>query len=199
MDVRKHGTRANEARRGWPAWLWPLLSLLLLLLLPMALHSQQQASLTDKEVDDLRDAAQDPEARIKLYLGFIDDRIAVMHQLAGDPDARNRAARLHNLFQEFTELSDELSDNLDNFDQQHGDMRKVLKLVEDKTAAWDTTLKAPKTASDYEFVRTSAIDANQDVHDDAVQILDEQTKYFAEQKAEAKKEAKEKKDSGDEY
>jgi hypothetical protein len=173
--------------------LFPFLAFLLLLLLPVSLRAQrqQQDILTEKQVDDLRDAAQDPEARIKLYVGYIDDRATEIRKLNTDPSANNKAAQLHNLYGQFTQLSDELGDNMDDFDQQHGDMRKVLKLVMDKTTEWTAALNAPKDEEEYDFVRKSALNSCQDVHDDAAQILDEQTKYFAEQKKEAKEQAKE--------
>lgn len=173
--------------------LFPFLAFLLLLILPVSLRAQrqQQDILTDKQVDDLRDAAQDPEARIKLYLGYIEDRATEIRRLSTDASASNKAARLHNLYDQFTQLADELADNMDDFDQQHGDMRKVLKLVMDKSTEWTAALNTPKDQDEYDFVRKSALDSCQDVHDDAAQILDEQTKYFAEQKKEAKEKEKE--------
>ncbi len=40
---------------------------------------------------------------------------------------------MHNLLDEFTRLSDDLQDNMDNFDEQHADLRKVLKEIVAKT------------------------------------------------------------------
>lgn len=188
------GNAASTSLRLW-LWHWlPALPFILLPLLPAALHAQQQAVLTEKQTDDLRDAAQDPEARIKLYIGFIDERTTDIRQLAAHSAASGQSARLHSLYQQFTELADELSDNMDDYDQQHGDMRKVLTLVVDKTGEWNAALKAPKSDDAYQFERASAVDACQDVHDDAAQILAEQTKYFADQKMKEKQ--KKKQDSG---
>lgn len=176
-------------------WHWLLTAPLILLpLLPPAIHAQQQVVLTEKQTDDLRDAAQDPEARIKLYVGFIDDRITDIRQVAARSATSGQGARLHDLYRQFTELADELSDNMDAYGQQHGDMRKVLPVLVDKTAEWNTALKTPKSDDAYNFERASAVDACKDVHDDAAQILSEQTKYFADQKM---KEKQKKKGSGD--
>ncbi len=49
------------------------------------------------------------------------------------PIAQNKTVRMHNLFDEFTRLSDELQDNMDNFNEQHADLRKVLKEIVDKS------------------------------------------------------------------
>lgn len=182
MDRLAEARRTRRSRR----YLCQTPFLTLFLLLPAALYAQQEPVLTPKQTTDLRDAAQEPEVRVKLYLGYIEDRAAQIRKLGAEQSAGDQATRLHGLYQEFRELADELSDNMDDYDQQHGDMRKVLKLVADKTAGWTADLKVPKTNDSYEFVRNEALDACQDVHDDATQILSEQTKYFAEQKKEAK-------------
>jgi len=188
-----NAVRGNAASTSLRLWLWhwlPTLPLILLPLLPPAIHAQQQVVLTEKQTDDLRDAAQDPEARIKLYIGFIDERTTDIRQLATRSATSGQSAGLHNLYQQFTELADELSDNMDDYDKQHGDMRKVLTVVVDKTGEWNAALKAPKSDDVYQFERASAVDACQDVHDDAAQILTEQTKYFADQKQKEKQKKK---------
>ena len=98
--------------------------------------------------------------------------------------------RIHNLFDEFTRLSDDLQDNMDNFDEQHADLRKVLKEVVDKTGEWDKVLNEPKPSTQYDFVRKTALDANQSAHEAATQMLADETKYFAEKKKEEKEEQK---------
>ena len=90
--------------------------------------------------------------------------------------------RIHNLFDEFTRLSDDLQDNMDNFDEQHADLRKVLKEIVDKTGEWDKVLNEPKPSTQYDFVRKTALDANQSAHEAAVQMLADETKYFAERR-----------------
>jgi hypothetical protein len=95
------------------------------------------------------------------------------------------------LMEEFTRLSDELQDNMDNFDQQHADLRKVLKEIVDKTGEWGTILNEPKPSPQYDFSRKTAIDANQSAHETAVQMLADETKYFIEEKKKEKEQEKE--------
>jgi hypothetical protein len=147
--------------------------------------------LTDQQIEDVREAGDKPLERIKLFVGYVDDRAKQIHSINADPIAQNKEVRLHNLMEEFTRLSDDLQDNMDNFDQQHADLRKVLKEIIDKTGEWTTVLNEPKPSAQYDFVRKTALDANQSAHDAATQMLPDEAKYFAEKKKEEKEEQKE--------
>ncbi len=94
--------------------------------------------------------------------------------------------RIHNLLDEFTRLSDDLEDNMDNFNDQHADLRKVLKEVVEKSGQWGTVLNEPPPSNQYDFVRKTAIESNQSVHEAAVQMLADEEKYFIEKKKEEK-------------
>jgi hypothetical protein len=146
--------------------------------------------LTEQQIEDVREAGDEPVPRIKLFVGYVDDRAKQIHSISTDAGAQNREVRIHNLFDEFTRLSDDLQDNMDNFDQQHADLRKVLKEVVDKTGEWDKVLNEPKPSTQYDFVRKTALDANQSAHEAATQMLADETKYFAEKKKEEKEEQK---------
>jgi hypothetical protein len=162
-----------------------------LLLSAVASFAQSRKDpLTDQQIEDVREAGDQPVERIKLFIGYVDERAKEIHSLNADPIAQNKAMRLHNLLDEFTRLCDELQDNMDNFDQQHADLRKVLKEVGDKTAEWATVLNEPKPSAQYDFVRKTAIDSNQSAHEAAAQMLSDETKYIAEQKKEQKEQEK---------
>ena len=147
--------------------------------------------LNEQQIEEVREAGDQPQVRIKLYIGYLDERAKEIQSLAKDAAAPNRNVRTHNLFEEFTRLADELQDNLDAFNQQHADLRKNLKEIEDKSAQWTTALNEPKPSAQYDFGRKTALDANQSVHEGATQMLAEQVKYFAEKKK-AEKEAEKK-------
>ena len=142
--------------------------------------------LTEQQIEDVREAGDQPVQRIKLFVGYVEERANGIHSLTTEAGAQNRAARMHNLFDEFTRLSDDLEDNMDNFNDQHADLRKVLKEIVDKSGQWGTVLNEPPPSNQYDFVRKTALEANQSVHDAAVQMLADQEKYFAEKKKEEK-------------
>jgi len=166
---------------------------MLLAIAPSNRYSPAQSKkdpLTEQQIEDVREAGDEPVPRIKLFVGYVDDRAKQIHSLSTDAGAQNREVRIHNLFDEFTRLSDDLQDNMDNFDEQHADLRKVLKEVVDKTGEWDKVLNEPKPSTQYDFVRKTALDANQSAHEAATQMLADETKYFAEKKKEEKEEQK---------
>jgi hypothetical protein len=147
--------------------------------------------LTERQIEDVREAGDQPLERIKLFVGYVDERAKGIHALTGDAAAQNKNVRMHNLLDEFTRLSDELQDNMDNFDQQHADLRKELKEIVAKTGEWATVLNEPKPSAQYDFVRKTAIDSNQSAHETATQMLADEEKYFAEKKKEEKERQKE--------
>jgi hypothetical protein len=142
--------------------------------------------LTERQIEDVREAGDQPLERVKLFVGYVDDRANGIHTLSTDAGAQNKAVRMHSLFDEFTRLSDDLQDNMDNFNEQHADLRKVLKEIVEKSTQWDTVLNQPPSSNQYDFVRKTAVDANQSVHEAAVQMLADEEKYFAEKKKEEK-------------
>jgi hypothetical protein len=146
--------------------------------------------LTERQIEEVREAGDQPVERIKLFLGYIDERAKGIHTLNADPIAQNKAVRIHNLLDEFTRLNDDLQDNMDAFDEQHADMRKVLKEVAEKTDAWATILNEPKPNDEYDFVRKTAIDSNQTAHESATKMLADETKYFEELKKQQKEQEK---------
>ena len=109
--------------------------------------------LTEQQIEEVREAGDDPPVRIKLYVGYLEERITEIHKLNADHIAQNKTVRLHNLFEEFTRLSDELQDNMDPFDQQHADLRKMLKEIVEKTAQWTTVMNEPIPSKEYDFAR----------------------------------------------
>jgi len=163
---------------------------LLLAVIPAFAQSGKDP-LTDKQIEDVREAGDQPVVRLRLFIGYIDDRAKEIHKIDSDPIAQNKALRLHNLFQEFTQLCDQLQDNMDAFDQQHADLRKALKEVVDKTTEWGAILNEPKPNTEYDFVRKTAIDSNQSAHEGATQMIGDETKYIEEQKKEQKAQEKE--------
>ena len=168
----------------------------LMAVVPLVAQSRKDP-LTEQQIEEVREAGDQPLERLKLYVGYVDVRSSEIHSLNKSKSAENKSVRLHNLYEEFTRLSDELQDNMDNFDQQHADLRKELRIIADKTAEWATVLNEPPADSQYDFVRKTALDANQSAHDTSVTMLGQEEKYFAEKKKQEKEQ--EKKQANDEH
>jgi hypothetical protein len=154
------------------------------------LGQSKKDPLTDREIEAVREAGDVPVERILLFVGYIDERAKAIHTLNADRIAQNKTERLHTLFDEFTRLSDDLQDNMDQYHDQKADLRKALKQVVEKTDAWGTILNEPKPDDDYDFLRKTAIDSNHEAHESAKQMIDDETKYFIELKKEQKEREK---------
>lgn len=165
-----------------------LASVFLLPLLMLQTWPQSRKDpLNADEVDQVREYADRPNDRIKLFMKFIEQRITAIKQLSTDKKAASHAVELHAKIQEFTRLTDELQDNLDTYDQQHADIRKALKDLVPATAKWEAVLLQPPQDEDYEFARKTAIEAAKSVSDQSRTLQKDQEKYFSEHKDQAGK------------
>ena len=63
---------------------------------------------------------------------------------------------------------------------------KCSKRSSRRAANGRTVLNEPPPSNQYDFVRKTALEANQSVHEAAVQMLADEEKYFAEKKKEEK-------------
>jgi hypothetical protein len=162
---------------------------IMLAALPLSAQSRKDP-LTEQQIEDVREAGDQPLVRIKLFVGYVEERTKEIHSLNTDPGAQNKTVRLHNLFEEFTRLSDDLEDNMDNFNEEHADLRKVLKEIVVKSSQWTTVLNEPSPSTQYDFVRKTALESNQSVHDAATQMVTDEEKYFAEKKKQEKEQEK---------
>ena len=160
------------------------------LLLPSLEAQQPKDPLTESQTDQIREFGDRPNDRIKLYLKFVDERIAAIRDLSIDSHENNRPTELRAKFEEFTRLTDELSDNMDSYTSSHADVRKALKAVTEASPGWPDALLKPPVDPTYEFVRRTALDAAQSSIAEAQRELAEQIAYFAAHKDEAGKNGK---------
>jgi hypothetical protein len=141
-----------------------IISLLIGVLLVTEVQAARHDVLSDKEVDDLRDAAQDGEARLRLYLKYAQERLAALEQVRTDPKITGRPQQIHDRLEDFVAVYDEMNDNVETFVGRREDIRKVLKAIIAADAEFQNKLVAlknappddPDGAKAYEFVLTDA-------------------------------------------
>ena len=160
----------------------------------VAFASPARDPLTAAETDKLREAAQEPEKRIKLIIEFARARMLGIEQLRADPKlASGRGKQTHNLLTDFLSIIESLEDNLDMFSRQHADLRKPLKSTIEAYTDWQLRLrklKEPPQAGvnsaeelkQYDFVLESAMDSVNGGLDGAREMLQEQNKHKEEDK-----------------
>ena len=143
------------------------------------LHAQDRTDpLTEDEVNQIRDNAIHPDERIKLYIRFIGERLDAVRQLVANRQAADRKAQIRAKLEEFTNLCDELQDNLDTYDSAHADIRKSLKDLVAASGKWPDTLHTVPADPAYEFSQKTAQEAAQSAADQAKHLATEQDVYF---------------------
>jgi hypothetical protein len=162
---------------GCSLWLFSLLC-------SLAPAQFRREPLNPVEIDQLRDAAQEPEARIKLYIQFARSRLLALEQMRADPKVTDRAQQTHDKLQNFLDVYDELNDNIDTFVERRADLRKPLKAVIEADTEFQAKLRALKASSNpspgeaqrYQFLLDSVLDTVDGGAQDHHQLLSEQEK-----------------------
>ena len=171
-----------------PARLLCSLAWMLVLALPAA--SARRDPLTDAETDQLREAADQPPLKLKLLVTFAGQRLDSAEALRASPQAGpERGRQIHDRLEDFGNLVDELSDNVDAYASRKEDLRKPLAQIvaatndfaarlRDFKAAASATPAAAKESKAYRFVLEDAIDSVEDGLKSAQQLLEEQKEQF---------------------
>jgi gas vesicle protein len=164
------------------------------LLLSPARSEQKRDPLTNPEIDQLRDTAQDPDLRLKLYVNFARARLVALEQVRSDPKTADRGLATHDGLQDFLDVYDELNDNIDTYVGRKSDLRKVLKIVIDGDTEFQAKLRAlrddatakKEETEQYEFLLTNALDTLDSSVQDHRQLLSEQEEAFKHKKKPAR-------------
>lgn len=171
---------------------WLAVFLSAILLLPFAFAQSTRDPLTDKESDDLREAAQEPLKRIKLLVKFASERLDTVENIQDEAKSEERGARMHDSLDDFRQIIDELDDNLDDYSRKNSDLRKALNDVIEAESQFLSRLQAIKKnaeqpamadpAKAYQFVLDDSLEAVSLSLDDAKKSLDEQNEAWAKKK-----------------
>jgi hypothetical protein len=101
--------------------------------------------LTETEVNQLRDTAQEPDKRLLLYVKFIRARMESLDQSRTDPRFTDgRQQQIHDLLEDIDVLVQEMDDNIDDYAKRRYDIRKPLKNVVDLDTELQAKLQAMK-------------------------------------------------------
>lgn len=169
---------------------------LLALTTTLAAQQHQRDPLNDLEIDKLRDAAQLPEVRLKLYVDFARARLDKLEQVRTDTKATDREKQTRDALQDFLDVYDELDTNVDTFADRRDDLRKALKPVIEGDTEFGAKLRAfkasvastPKEAESYAFLLSTALDTVDSAAKDHRDLLAEQEEAFKHKKKQDHKE-----------
>ena len=142
------------------------------------LAQAREGTLSEREVDTLRDAAFVPADRIFAYTTILNTREKLIEDLVAKPHHLTYARDLHDYMEQFAAIVDELNDNLDDYRDKHRDLRKALPKLVQATERWSTSLRAPEEKQEYKIVRRLALDALKDTRELAESLEVSQAEYF---------------------
>jgi hypothetical protein len=156
--------------------------------------------LTPLEVEKIRDSAMEPEIRLKLYVEFARARMDKLQQARSDPKLppADKDEQTKTAIQEFTDVYDELDENVDTFADRGNDLRKALKPVIEADTEFGAKLRAfksslansPGDAGKFDFLVSSALEAVDDGGKNHRDLLQEQEETFKHKKDKHKGDAK---------
>jgi hypothetical protein len=164
------------------------LALLLAFSAPRLRAQAPDGTLTEKEIDSLRDAAYIPNDRVVTYEQILNDREREMKDLLAKPHHVSFSSDMHDLITQFGAIADELNDNLDEYQTHRRDVRKALPKLLSAIARWSDTLRAAPEDDAYNVVRRIALDSLKDMSGIATSMQTEQAAYFKAHPDEAKRE-----------
>jgi hypothetical protein len=138
--------------------------LLVALVTATGAHGQTHRDpLSNREVELMRDSAQEPKQRIDLLIGFARERVMDVEQLhAAAKDAANKSGKLDAVLSELADLIDELDDNLVAYSKHGEDLRHPLRQVLLAEGEFQQKLKAVEdtaTAPEKQHISVSLEDA----------------------------------------
>lgn len=144
--------------------------------------------LSTKEVEELREATQEPEKRVALLVKYAKARMLAIQQVQADPKLADRPQQIHDLLEDFNYLHDELDDNLDMYTRQKSDFRKALKLAIEAYSEWQVQLRAlkesakPEELKEFSFALETAFENVNAGADTTRELLAEQEQARAKKK-----------------
>jgi len=152
---------------------------LVLMALAVPLHAQRSdTALSEGEIEQLREAAYVPNDRVLIFIKLLDARDKAILDLFARPRKPGREEDTHDLFDQFTDIADELNDNLDDYGPRHYDIRKALPKLVDATERWSSNLKQPPENPAYDLSRKLALEAVRDIREEALELIESQKAWF---------------------
>jgi hypothetical protein len=155
-----------------------LAAICLLALAPTLPAQIRDSALSQKEVEEVRDARLVPVDCVLLFVKFLDLRTQEIQDLYAKPRRPGREQDTHDLLEQFTSIADELSDNLDDYGPRHADLRKALPKIIEAADRWSSALKSPPDHETYNVARKVALESVRDLRESATELNADQIAWF---------------------
>lgn len=154
------------------------IALALLCAVPLCAQKQKRQPLNESEIEQIREAGIDPDARIKLYTHFAGEHVDAIEALDKRGRSSARAQRLDEALLDLVALMDELGTNLDQYGERKADLRKSLKLLNEAAPRWLDKMRGLGPEPGFELSLKEALESLQDLSEQSAQLQKEQIAYF---------------------
>jgi hypothetical protein len=166
-------------------------ALILLTFLALPLLAERDF-LTADEADQIRETAQDPNARLKLYVHFAKQRMDLVKSMLSK-DKAGRSILVHDALDDYAHIIDAIDDVVDDALKHQADLKIGLALVQSGEAQLLADLEKirdsnPKDVARYDFALKQAIDTTSDSLDLSRQDVGKRTADVEAKEAREKKE-----------
>ncbi len=141
-------------------------------------QKEQRQPLSEEQIEKIREAGINPDERIGLYTKFMDEHADTIKSLTNRRESVARGKRIDDELLDLTSLMDETGANLDQYSERKADLRGALKKLNDATPRWLGILRTLAGEPAFDEARKEAIEAGEDLADEAKRLLAEQTAYF---------------------
>ena len=163
-----------------------------LLALPLA---AQRDFLTADEANQIRETAQDPNARLKLYVHFAKQRMDLVKSLLAK-DKAGRSILVHDALDDYAHIIDAIDDVIDDALKHQAELKLGLSAVQSGEAQMLADLEkirdnSPKDMARYDFALKQAIETTSDSLDLAKEDLGKRTASVKAKDEREKKEVEE--------
>ena len=164
---------------------------LLLLVIGVCLAiSQTRDFLTADEVDQVR-LAQEPNLRLKLYISFAKERVALLEQLVAK-EKPGRSALIHDTLDDYAKIIEAVDTVADDALRRNADITEGMTAVAEAEKDFAARLQKiensqPKDIARYQYSLTNAIEATEDSVEIATQDIRERKADVAKRRADEDK------------
>jgi hypothetical protein len=152
--------------------------LCLLVAVPVSAQKNKRDPLTEVQQDQIAEAGDTPFARLNLYVKFINEHAETIQGLIKRAHSAAWEHRMDGELQDFADLMDELSSNLDIYADRKADIRLSMKNMNESIDRWQAMLKSIGKQPGFETSLADASDSCNDLATQAKQVATDQEVYF---------------------
>ncbi len=143
-------------------------------------HGQgREDSLSEAEIEQLRDTNRQPNDRVLVFVKFLDQRTDKIRDLTTKPRRPGREQDIHDMMEQFVSVADQLEDNLDEYGPRHADIRKALPKLQRAIDRWASVIKSPADDDAYNVSRKLCLETIRDLREDTEHLIEDQKTWFA--------------------